>query len=509
MNTRYFLFLVRRLAGISIFLLGVFLAADGAAGQNEQAADTGVGLSKTAGLDLAAREQIQKQLLQSGQVTKIAAEDAQISDFFGSAMSVDGDTVVIGAFAEKGGVGDPIWNAGAAYIFERNQGGQNNWGQVAKLTAGDPGFMDHFGHSVAISGDTVAVGAPYENGGNGNPISDAGAVYIFQRDQGGANNWGQVVKVTAGDPQEEDDFGFSVSLSGDTLVVGAPGEDGGPGDPMSYAGAVYIFERDQGGANNWGQFVKIAAGDIQSGDGFGSGVAISGDTLVAGSPTEDGGPGDPRNWAGAAYIFERNQGGPDNWGEVTKLIASDTQTFDHFGWAVAIDEDTIVVGAPFEEGGPGDPWFVAGAAYVFERDQGGMGNWGESARLAPSDPGEGDYFGRSVAVFGNIIISGSPNENGGPGDPLPLSGAAYVFERDQGGAGNWGESIKLVPDDAEAADTFGSGTAVSSSGLIFIGASDGDVDGPPEVADSGVAYIFDLQAAESFSLYLPAVVNQE
>jgi hypothetical protein len=213
--------------------------------------------------------------------------------------------------------------------------------------------------------------------------------------------------------------------------------------------------------------------------------------------------------AGAAHVFERDQGGPDNWGEVIKLSASDGQTFDHFGFSAAIAGDTIVVGAPFEEGGPGDPLFVAGAAYVFERNQGGAGNWGESARLSASDPGEGDYFGRQVAVLGDTIICGSPNENGGPGDPLMLAGAAYVFERDQGGAGNWGERVKLIPDDAEAGDAFGSAVAVNDNGSIFVGAADGDVDGQPPVMDSGVVYVFGPDIEIEFRLYLPVVGKVE
>jgi hypothetical protein len=509
MSDRIFYF-TARMPGVFFagMLLVVFVVVNGVSGRAVGAA-LARGGDVPAGLNTAEWTQISSQRLISGQEAKLAADDAQISDFFGNAIAVDGDTVVVGAFGEKGGLGDPIWHAGAAYIFERDQGGTGNWGQAAKLTAGDPGFMDQFGQVVAISGSTVAVGAPYENGGDGNPIPDAGAVYIFERDQGGVGNWGQVVKVTAGDTGEDDNFGLAVSLSGDTLVVGAPGEDGGPGDPMPYVGAVYVFERDEGGPDNWGQVTKLVSSDAQGGDGFGSAVAVNGDTLVAGSPTEDGGPGDPMNWAGAAYVFERNEGGPDNWGEVVKLTGSDTQTFDHFGFAAAIDGDTIIVGAPFEEGGPGDPLFVAGAAYVFERNQGGPGNWGEVARLAASDPGEGDYFGRQVSVSGDTVISGSPNESGGPGDPLSRAGAAYIFRRDQGGAGNWGETVKLMAGDAEADDVFGSAVAVNNDGLFFIGAADGDVDGPPPVQDSGVAYIFSVNIGVEYMIYLPAVLELE
>lgn len=490
----------KKIAFVCAALLLAVLAAAGGASGREAGMGAGGGRASSAEWGLAGT-----QLSGPTQAVKLAADDAQISDFFGSAIAVEGDIFVVGALGEAGGPGDPLWHAGAVYVFERDQGGAGNWGQVVKLTAGDAGFMDEFGHAVAVSGDTIAVGAPYENGGDGNPLSDAGAVYIFERDQGGPGNWGQVTKVMAGDPGVEDDFGRAVSLSGDTLVVGAPGEDGGPGDPMSYVGAVYVFERNQGGPDNWGQVTKLVPSDAQTDDGFGNGVAVSGDTLVAGSPTEGGGPGDPLPWAGAAYVFERNQGGAGNWGEVAKLTASDAQSFDHFGWALAVEGDTIVVGAPFEEGGPGDPMFVAGAAYVFERNQGGAGNWGEVARLAAGDPDEGDFFGDQVAVVGELIVAGTPYESGGPGDPLLRAGASYVFERNQGGAGNWGQLVKLTADDAQAEDIFGSDVALGSDGLIFVGALDGDAAGPPPVVDSGVAYIFDLEAAVTYSNYLPIV----
>ena len=177
-------------------------------------------------------------------------------------MAISGDTVVVGASGKNS-------NAGAAYIFERNAGGVENWGQVKKLTAGDAAAGDWFGVSVAISGDTVVVGAIEE-------IRNAGAAYIFERNAGGAGNWGQVKKLIAGDAAAGDYFGGSVAISGDTVVVGAYGKN-------SYAGAAYIYERNAGGAGNWGQVKKLTAGDAAADDYFGYSVAISGDTVVVGA----------------------------------------------------------------------------------------------------------------------------------------------------------------------------------------------------------------------------------
>jgi len=149
-----------------------------------------------------------------GQVAKITASDE--ADFnFGYSVSISGDTVVVGT----------LTNPGSAYIFERDQGGVNNWGEVAKITASDEADFN-FGYSVSISGDTVVVGAR----GDAVISSNYGSAYIFERDQGGVNNWGEVAKITASD-EVDFNFGYSVSISGDTVVVGA----------LANPGSAYIF----------------------------------------------------------------------------------------------------------------------------------------------------------------------------------------------------------------------------------------------------------------------------
>ncbi|MFQ5616567.1 MAG: hypothetical protein ACE5GO_08925, partial [Anaerolineales bacterium] len=158
-------------------------------------------------------------------------------------------------------------------------------------------------------------------------------------------------------------------------------------------------------------------------DSFGFSVAADGNTIVVGAYGDDACCAD----AGAAYVFERDQGGAGSWGEVTKLTASDAAAGDEFGVSVAISGDTIVVGARFNDGGGSD----AGAAYVFEHDQGGAGNWGEVKKLTASDAATGDEFGGSAAISGNHLVVGSFRDDDAGAD----SGAAYVFERDQGGAG--------------------------------------------------------------------------
>ena len=265
-------------------------------------------------------------LFNTGQTVerKIMASDAQTDDYFGATVCLSGDDAIVGAYQEDGGVGDPLSNAGAAYIFSRNLGGPDNWGQVAILRSSDAQASDNFGYSVAISGDYAIVSAYQEDGGAGDPLSNAGAAYIFNRDLGGPDNWGQIAILRSSDAQASDNFGYAVSINGDYAIVGAYQEDGGPGDPLSNAGAAYIFYRNQGGSDNWGAVNILKASDAQALDYFGYAASINGDCTLVGAYQEDGGV--PSSNAGAAYIFYRNQGGADNWGEVDILRASDAQT---------------------------------------------------------------------------------------------------------------------------------------------------------------------------------------
>ena len=184
--------------------------------------------------------------------------------------------------------------------------------------------------------------------------SDAGAAYVFVRSQGGADNWGEVKKLNASDAQADDFFGNSVSVSGDIAVVGGQGEDSGG----SFAGAAYVFSRNLGGAENWGEVKKLVASDAAADDIFGITVAVDGDVAIVGADREDSGGTN----TGAAYLFSRDEGGADNWGELIKLTASDAQDQDEFGNAVALNGDAAVVGASNVDNGGG---FQAGAAYVF------------------------------------------------------------------------------------------------------------------------------------------------
>jgi uncharacterized repeat protein (TIGR01451 family) len=313
------------------------------------------------------------------QVAKLTASDAAENSYFGWSVAISGDTLVVGAIYKAS-------QAGAAYVFERNQGGADAWGRVTKLTASDGAPSSDFGYSVALSDDTLVVGA-YN-------ADDAGAAYVFERNRNGADAWGEVAKLTASDGAALDEFGGSVALSGDTLVVGAP-------EKASWAGAAYVFARNQDGADAWGEVKKLTSSDGATDDCFGGSVALSGDTLVAGAWDNE--------HAGAAYVFARNQNGTDAWGEVTKLTASDGATGDHFGYSVALSHDTLVVGAHRKASG-------AGAAYVFYLEAPTDLQVAKQVQPASAAPGQAitytlTYSNAGPSTAAGVVIS----------DTLPLS----------------------------------------------------------------------------------------
>jgi hypothetical protein len=277
--------------------------------------------------------------------TKIVASDAEAVDYFGYSVSISGAYAIVGAFLENGG-------AGSAYIFHRTD---TTWDTGTKIVASDAQAGDFFGQSVSISGDYAIVGAFLENGG-------AGSAYIFHRTN--TNTWDTGTKIVASDAQAGDDFGCSVSISGDYAIVGAYTEDGGDGDPMPDAGAAYIFRRTN--TNTWDSGTKIVASDAQAGDSFGQSVSISGDYAIVGARNEDGDPGNPITNAGAAYIFYRTD--TNTWNSGTKIVASDAQAVDSFGCSVTISDDYIIAGAYQEDGGDGDLMPDAGAAYLYQYD---------------------------------------------------------------------------------------------------------------------------------------------
>ncbi len=389
------------------------------------------------------------------ETAKVIASDGNGYQMFGRAVSLDGNTLVVGAHRDD----DNGPESGSAYVYQRESSG-DNWVQVAKLLPYDGGSRDEFGCSVSISGNTIVIGAFLDS----DLASDSGSAYVFEREPNASGNWTQVAKLHASDFGRLDLFGTSVAVSGSTCIVGAPWSS----QNEIFTGAAYVFERDQGGQSHWGQVAKLLGSGSSIGDFFGEAVAISGSTVIIGATGED--LGSPQ--AGAAYIFERDAGGPGHWGEVAALFATDGSMFDQFG-RVAISKDTVVVGA-FTDDQNG---LYAGSAYIFERNHGGSGNWGQVAKLLPLDSPVYDHFGLYTSISDDTVVVGAPFD----ADNGFASGAAYVFYRDMGGMDQWGQVAKIYQSEAEQQDYFG--VASISGDTIAVGAQ--------KNWSQGAAYIFD------------------
>jgi hypothetical protein len=208
----------------------------------------------------------------------------------------------------------------------------SSWTQQAKLTATDAAAGDRFGSTVAVSGDTVIIGAPFDDGTG----TDSGSGYVFTRT---GSSWSQQAKLTASDAAAGDQFGNSVAVSGDTAVIGAPDDDDAAAAAAS-SGSGYVFART---GSSWSQQAKLTAADATIADLFGSAVAVAGDTAVIGAP----GDGDAGFNSGSGYVFTRSGSG---WSQQAKLTAPDAAGGDYFGSAVAVSGDTAHIGAPCNAG---------------------------------------------------------------------------------------------------------------------------------------------------------------
>jgi len=306
------------------------------------------------------------------QQAELSASDPTLGKNFGDSVAINGDTAIIGA------PGDNQWT-GAAYIFTRTG---TTWTQQAKLTAGDGAVEDEFGFSVALSGDTAAVGASYA--GNG----WTGQAYVFTRS---GTTWTEQTELLASDGEPEDQFGWSVSVSGNTVVVGSVYDDG-------RTGSAYVYTRT---GTTWTEQQRLTASDAALEDAFGASVSIDGNTTVVGAGWKD-------TFMGAAYIYTRSG---TTWTQQAKINASDGGNGDEFGTAVSISGDKVVVGARFVS-----MW--TGAAYIFSRTG---TTWTQEARINASDGAYFDQFAWSVGIDHNYVICGAPN------DPKPNVGSAYIF----------------------------------------------------------------------------------
>ncbi len=381
---------------------------------------------------------------------KLTASDAAGGDYFGYSVSISGDYAIVGARCNDDGGS----NSGSAYIFKREG---TTWIEQAKLTAGDAAASNYFGHSVSISGDTAVVGAYGDDVGG----SNSGSAYIFKRE---GTIWTEQAKLTASDAAALDLFGISVSISGDYAIVGARWDDDGGSD----SGSAYIFKRE---GTTWTEQAKLTASDAAADDRFGESVSISGDTAVVGVQAKD----DVGYNSGSAYIFKREG---STWTEQAKLTASDAAAYDSFGCSVSISGDTVVVGA-------------RGSTYIFKRED---TIWTEQAKLTASDAAANNLFGCSVSISGDYAIVGAF----GDADEGYRAGSAYIFKRE---GTTWTEQAKLNANYAEASDFFGYSVSISGDYAV-VGAYGDNDDGYL----AGSAYVYSISAVNVNVIADPEII---
>ncbi|QQE10971.1 FG-GAP repeat protein [Planctomycetota bacterium] len=374
---------------------------------------------------------------------KLTASDAAMSDVFGQTLDISSNLAIVGAYGND----DHGPESGSAYIFDTTTGNQ-----VRKLTASDAAAGDNFGYSVGISGNLAIVGAHGEDY-NG---PESGSAYIFDMNQKGK----QVHKLTATEVGADDDnFGFSVGISGSTAIIGAPQNN----DHGSNSGSAYLFN-----ANTGNEIAKLTASDAAASDKFGNVVAISGNTAIVGAP----GNNDHGAFSGSAYLFDTT-----TESEIAKLTASDAAGLDFFGSSVAISNGIAIVGAPNN----GDNGAGSGSAYLFDATTGN-----EITKLTASDAAAGAQFGYSVGISNGLaIVSAIHNQNNGL-----FTGAAYIFDINTGL-----EVAKLTASDGAQSDQFGAFVGIDGYTAI-VGANWDDDHGN----SSGSAYLYTVPEPASLAL---------
>lgn len=443
----------------------------------------------------------------------LKASNPDGSDAFGDAVAISGNTVAVGAWSEdsfSSGINGDQYDdgqstSGAVYVFVRENG---VWSQQAYIKADPSGQGDFFGISLDLEGDTLVVGA-YGEG------TQHGAAYVFERD---GDTWSQEALLRASNAEPFDLFGASVAISGDTIVVGATDEGsdatGVNGDEDNNhafdSGAAYVFVRDGDG---WTQQAYLKASNTGSTDSFGDSVAISGHTIVVGARHEDsrsteidvGQQNNGSPSAGAAYVFVRNG---TTWSQQAYLKAPNTDDLDQFGVSVAVSGDTVLVGAFGESSGSTEingnmadnNATNTGAAYVFVRSG---TTWGLEAYLKAANAQAGDNFGIGVALEGDRAVVTAPAENGGGTGVNPdphdnsqaSSGAGYVFARE---GSTWTQRAYIKASNTESGDSFGQVADLSGSAIVVgTGAEDSSASGvggdesDNSMNFAGAAYVYD------------------
>lgn len=393
----------------------------------------------------------------------IMASDGYRNAHFGHTVAIHGHTTVVGAYAEG--------NGGSVYVFTllNERGGTGpNWNQVGILTAEDDSTDDYFGYAVAVNNNTIFVGA-YRSDLSG---TDSGAVYIFNSNPSSGEGYKVSSTLTSLMPVNNEYFGYAIATRDGLIVVGAYGNN----DKGSSAGAVYIYTCNRQiatGITTCQNGIRIYSSDATSHDLFGSAVAVQGDTIVVGAHGDE-----PKGTAsGSAYVFIYDTGSRA-WSQDTKLVGSKVDSHDYFGYSVSVYEGYLIIGA-YQGDGHHE---ASGVVYIFQQSARRLGNaqlsdWYEVDILMAKDSHTASYFGYAVSIYQDKLIIGAPGD-----DTIVVSaGSAYAYENLHSG---WRFVYKMYGKGSEY-DSFG--CAVALYRCIAVA---GSLLGDGSVTDSGTAYVF-------------------
>ena len=421
------------------------------------------------------------------QLNKIVAGDRINNVEFGHAVAITNNYAVVGAKLEGRDVDgkNPILNAGAAYIYEK--GADNKWKEVQKIVASDRSTYSNFGCSVGISGNTIVVGAVGDrfDATGRNEATSEGSAYVFERGSDGM--WKQTQKLLSSTRDGYDYFGTAVGIDGNIIVIGALGHSKDSTERQEgYVGdAGAVFVFEKKG-NNWRRTYKLIAYDrAPGGDNTGNSVAISGNYVIAGSWGNDFDANGGTRMESSGAAYIWEHMDDGKWTRSQKLVASDRTPFDEFGFSVAIDGDNVVVGA---RGVTLDPKDENNNGYTGEAyifSRNENGDWKEVKAIRPDDRKSGDYFGASAGVSGNYAVVGSWR-----GDTKKQDvGVVYIYWKNSDG--KWIQSQKISASDEWIYANFGDAVAIHKDFIISGSPMEvRDVAGKKEFSGAGAAYIF-------------------
>ncbi len=375
------------------------------------------------------------------EIQTILPETSSEDQGLGRSVAIDGDYAVVGVS------GSLTKEQNHAYIFHRTT--ETHWEKVAKLSALEGTSDNNFGYSVSIYGDVVVVGASTAEGSK----KGKGAAYIFEKPEGGWTDMNGGKKLTASDGENDDHFGCSVSIYKDLIIVGAYGKN-------MFRGAAYLFQKPENGWDSMTETAKLTPSNGKKFGLFGNSVSISENAAIVGSIMNSDSP------HGIAYLFEKPENGWTNMTETAKLTSANGLSDDFFGHSVAIYEEVAIVGAHLTDHESQNMSHI-GAAYLFEKPESGWEDMTETVKLSASDPKAEAYFGISVQILDDIAIIGAHGDS----DNGYHSGAAYLFKKQGESWTTAIETEKLMASHEGKYQFLGRSVAISPD-YAFVGAID-------------------------------------